>query len=346
MLVKNITGITQTYPFGDLVLTPGQTQEIDNSFMENSDFLTALTDTHTISVIKYEKDMVSNTVTISVGVPYTSPSEDQKAAMVMANTPTINNPFSTWNDATVDHVGAILDTGTTIKTQAILSRCMTIGGYKELIDPAISVDISTQVAINVAGLETASIIPTSTLFYLYVSNRKATLGAKLLRPSLVAPTFLHDGYYLNANLDWKFVAYGQTPITTCLDILSPLFYITDYSITGLTGVQAAVLATTYEKITGTTVSALLAPRDFVQVSIIAPFQSSIGDELITVRCLGTTRIDRIISIDENMYTSFITRYSNHTDDIEYKDINVEMYGVGTTHSCNRSGINMFVSRGY
>lgn len=228
MIIKNPTGGQITYMFvtPNLVLGAGETAEIDNSYIENTEFQ-QYQSSSLIAIVKYEKDYVSNTIELWSGRPPTEPTINQKGAMVAANDPSPDNPFITYQDVTRNCVHLSRYNTSNIQLTGLDSREIWIDKDRKVIEAAILLDITSDQAIDSSGLFTGSIIPKGVVIYTYLSGNGAVAGDKLLRPSLVAPTFFEDGMYLNASKDWKFVGWAY--IDSADDLKSNLLVASNFS---------------------------------------------------------------------------------------------------------------------
>ncbi len=218
MLVKNPTGSQITYTFitPNLVLGPGESAEIDNSYTENVEFQRYLSD-NLISIIKYQQDYVNNTVEIWLGRPPTEPTINQKGAMVAANSPSTRNPFMTAEDVSRNCVRLFRFSSSEVVLAGFDSKEIWIGNDRKFLSSNIIYDVTADQAIDSNGSFTGSILPKNTISYVYFSGNNAVAGDMLLRASLVAPAYHEDGLYLNSQKDWKFVGWLYVDTTNDIE---------------------------------------------------------------------------------------------------------------------------------
>lgn len=101
MLVKNLLG--QITTIAGITFQPGETKTVDNSYIENLAFVTAISN-NTLSILAYDKASELYTVNLQIAAPYTLPSIDQKCAMVAATSPGPTNAFLTEIDYIEKHI--------------------------------------------------------------------------------------------------------------------------------------------------------------------------------------------------------------------------------------------------
>lgn len=92
------------------------------------------------------------------------------------------------------------------------------GRYVEVAE--VLVDIGSNITINNSdnridstGADAGAAMTTSTLYYIYISNHKATYAPSSLRASTVAPTLWNGSYYLGTTgnaVNWRFVGWIRT----------------------------------------------------------------------------------------------------------------------------------------
>lgn len=338
MIVKNPTVSTQNYTFTTLSLTPGATAEIDNSFVENTQFQLDLQN-GIITIIKYiESDANYHDVTICISNPPNHPSNDQKGAMVTADSPSATNPFVTYKQINDSDVYVKFDTSSTIQIEGIKTKAIWVNNERVLIPSPITYDIAASNAINSSGGDTGSLFPVSAVGYLYFSNSQATLGGSLLLSSQVAPTYQSGlGYYLNSTKDWKFVGWLKTNASRQLDSVlsvSSFFNINDsiYKFSG-SGTQAAVSPNVVEDITSLTPSVLLPPFSFCDFKVKAVFTSTAQPNIIDIlvdSVVEDTIFLKDINIDHTR--NFSVRFENNTSSPSFVEKVIAMRGTDTTHS--------------
>lgn len=228
MIVKNPTGSQITYMFitPNLVLGAGETAELDNSYIENVEFQQSQ-GSGLIAIVKYEKDYISNTIELWAGRPPTEPTINQKGAMVAANSPSPLNPFVTLHDMTRNGVRLSRFNSSNVQLVGFDSKEIWIDNDRKVIDTAIMLDITSDQALDGDGILTGSIIPKDIIAYAYLSGNGAITGDKLLRASLVTPTFYDDGLYLNTSKDWKLVGWLYVDATS--DIINNLLVASNFN---------------------------------------------------------------------------------------------------------------------
>lgn len=337
MIVKNPTGITQNYEWS-LSLAAGATADIDNSYIENIDFQEAIANT-TISVLKYDKDFVSNTVVISMATAPNTPSSAQKGAMVAANTPSVLNPFVTIKDTHFYDCRLERLSATQVQLVGIASRQIWIGNVNTVLAIPISCNLSVQYAIDSTGNLTGSVLPPSTIGYIYVSNKYASLGDKLLRPSTVVPTFHEDGLYLNATRDWLFVGYVQIDLNN--ELASTLCVKSEYNgsprvllLNGFVGTQDAIVANTIESITDIEVTVLSSGH--VHVSGTIEVSSTVSTDSIEI-FIDSVKVAQIVG---GGMVPFL--YHDNVAPLTTKTYVLGMRGPGTDHQCIKDTTTMSV----
>jgi len=337
MLIKNPTGTTLTYSFLSLTLTPGEVAEVDNSYIENTEFQLALS-AGTLAVTKYEKDYVTNTVSISIGVPVNEPSINQKGAMVTANSPSPLNPFLTQQDYSVDDVVLKYLNTTSVTLEGIKTKSLLVGDERLTFTAPATLDLSSVFAIDASGDSTGSLIPVSTAFYIYVSNSSGLAGAKILRPSVVSPTWHDDGLYLNSSKIWKFMGWSFVNdtynITSINSVISAMNKVNNCILLNtLTGTQAAVEAATIEVILGTAYTFILPANYKLSMSGLVGVRSSVLSELIELYVGSNLVNNYVITVaDTDLLTHINYVYYNTTGFPVLLSTNIGIKGPGTNHS--------------
>lgn len=287
MIVRNPTGSQITYSFTTLTLAAGATAEIDNSFLENVGFQEEQ-EAGNISIVKYEKDMVTNTVTISIGESLNALTNSQKGAAVGANEPSILNPFGTIKDLEYNDIKLYRKEENILGMFGVQTKKIMIGSSIITVSSEVTINTQTDYTINSAGNLTTDTPTVSSTLYVYANKTPS------IRLSTVAPTNM----YLNSNRNWKYVGKVYLNSNGCMDTLLSVFNEyhshTAYVLDGLT--ETYVPETTDEEEIHS-VDCLFETDNTLLVSGIIPVASSTASDVIEVHInhvnVGSLKVEEV-----------------------------------------------------
>lgn len=346
MIVRNPTPGTIIYDFAGLTLSPGQSAEIDNSFVENVEFQIAQSN-GTISVIKYDKDYVTTEFKAYVAAPLNNPSNEQKGAMVLSNVPSVDNPFATMEEIEINDIILRRYNDHVAEIYGVDSRYVCVANKKHQISSPAQFDLDVQFTIDSSGNLTGTKVPASSAIYFYLSGNGASLGEKLLKASIVSPSFFVDGFYLNTDRKWKFVGWGYTDENSKLKDRTGICSLFNEKTSGielphLVGIHVP-LTSGIETIQSWSI--LLPPRYCFFASFEMAVESSELDDRVVMYSSGRIfDIKNISVINEANYVSSWEYVENDTDDVYIATFSLGYSGKHTSHSCDKSTIKCRIDR--
>lgn len=311
MIVRNPTGSPITYSFTTLTLAAGATAEIDNSFIENVDFQEEQ-EAGNIAIVKYEKDMVTNTVTISIGESLNALTNSQKGAAVAANAPSVLNPFSTMQDLEYNDIKLYRKAENVLGLFGVRTKKIMIGSTLTTISSEITVNTQTDYTIDASGNLTTDLPLPSTTLYVYVSK------TPLVKLSATAPTDM----YLNSNRNWKYVGKVYIDSNNCMETLLSVFNeYSNYTAYVLNDLTETYIPETTDEEEVHKVTCLLETGDTLFVSGTVPVASTTALDTIDVYINHVSvGIIKVAEADTNYIMSINYPYKSLSN--EAKDISI------------------------
>lgn len=325
MLIKNPTGIVQVYGFASLTLQPGQTAEIDNSYVENASFQDAKSG-GALTILEYNKNIVEETVKLYLSESPNLPSNDQKGAMVKSASPSTLNPFAVCSqlfllEPDLEYVDA--------KTISLSAGSIVIGTTLVTLESDISCVVDEVFTIDAAGNSTGILPVASTKHDIYVST------SKTLRLSTAVVT----------NLAWKKVGFLYNNINRQLDgplsICNGLFKYDE--VIGLTGVQVAQAGGVVEAIEGASIKVAENLDMLLTVYGKIDVASSVSGELISIY-INDIKMCTVQIYDEDVYYTVSFSYIVPLGLQRYNTYTIGMKGPSTNHYTDRANLNMTVKK--
>lgn len=105
------------------------------------------------------------------------------------------------------------DSATQISLQRYAGQVVRVGGEDVIVPSAGLTRASSANLISATGTDSGGAMAVDTLYYVYVSNSKATFSPSSIRASATAPTAFNGVKYLGVSgnaLNWKFVGWVRT----------------------------------------------------------------------------------------------------------------------------------------